>query len=59
MSDKLGKEKHKERHEMLHRYLDELVGDFTTHTSNLLSETTIITLMTWAHEQTKEPAEVM
>ena len=46
--------KHRKRHILLHKYLDELVADFINHTNKLPSETTLMTLMKWSFEQTKE-----
>lgn len=48
--------KHKARREELHKALDELVADFIRHTGGLPSETTVLALMGWSHEQTKKPA---
>lgn len=47
--------KHKKRHELLHKHLDELVADFITHTDNLPSTTTLIEFMQWAYAQTINP----
>ena len=47
--------KHRKRHILLHKYLDELVADFITHTDKLPSETTLMALMEWSYQQTKEP----
>ena len=46
---------HKKRHVELHRSLDELVADFVAQTGRLPSETTIMDLMRWSHEQTIAP----
>lgn len=49
---------HRERHVMLHRYLDELLADYLTHNRTALpSHTPISDLMTWSHQQTIEPTE--
>lgn len=49
------REEHKKRHRQLHRYLDELVGDFIQHTEGLPSKTTVLELMEWSHVQTEDP----
>ncbi len=51
-----GKE-HAERHEELHKMLDELVADFISHTENSLSGTSVYSLMQWSWEQTKAPSK--
>jgi hypothetical protein len=51
-------ETHKERHNSLHKHLDELVADFLSHTKKNLCETTIMELMTWSCEQTKNPTDL-
>lgn len=51
-------EKHKERHLILHKELDELVADFISHTDKLPSTSTIMDLMTWSFEQTKNPTDL-
>jgi archaellum component FlaC len=48
-------ELHKERHKMLHRYLDELVADFIIHTKKTLNETNLLEFMEWSSKQIKEP----
>jgi hypothetical protein len=53
----LTSEEHKERHEMLHRNLDELVADWIAHTRKVPSKSTVLELMEWAHEQTLNPTE--
>lgn len=50
-------EQHKERHELLHKCLDELLADFISHTECLPSKTTILTLLEWSHQQTVSPTE--
>ena len=45
---------HKERHQLLHKMLDELVADFIQETGKLPSETKLIELMDWSYEQTKK-----
>ena len=51
----LAHKEHKQRHEMLHQNLDELVADFIDQTEGLPSETTILELMRWSYEQTLNP----
>lgn len=46
---------HKERHELLHRHLDELIADFIGITGGLPSKTTLTEFMKWSHDQTLEP----
>lgn len=46
---------HKERHKLLHKHLDELLVDWITHTGKLLSNSTVLELLEWAHEQTENP----
>jgi hypothetical protein len=58
------KEQHRKRHEELHRALDELAADWALHNSRptrdgnikLFSNTTIMELMEWSHQQTVDPA---
>ena len=50
-------EQHKERHVFLHNCLDELLADFITHTEHRPSETTILKLLEWSHQQTISPTE--
>ena len=49
----MDKEKHKERHKMLHGYLDELLADFITHTGKRPSETPLLEFLQWSHSQTE------
>lgn len=51
-------EEHKQRHLELHKMLDELGADFIRHTDKLPSKSTIMELMTWSFEQTKNPTEL-
>jgi len=48
-------QEHIERHEELHRMLDELIADFIQHTGKLPSQTSILELMEWSHRQTIKP----
>ena len=52
------KEEHLERHKELHRELDELLADYVYHTKKLFSESTIMELMEWSHQQTQNPTEI-
>jgi hypothetical protein len=54
----LSKEKHQQRHKQLHKVLDELVADFIAHTKKMPSQTSIIELMRWSHEQTENPTKL-
>jgi hypothetical protein len=51
------REEHIKRHKELHQYLDELVGDWMTHTNSLPSEVSIMGLMRWSSLQTTNPTE--
>jgi len=46
---------HKERHQILHRCLDELVADMLMHTNELPSKMTVLELMRWSSLQTISP----
>lgn len=46
---------HRERHELLHRCLDELVADWISQTNNFPSKSTVLQLMDWSAEQTRNP----
>lgn len=58
--------KHIERHKRLHQALDELVADFIMHhrwapgmdRPKLPSNTRVLELMQWSHQQTVDPDEV-
>ena len=53
---KTDKKSHRERHKELHRHLDELVADCIAHNPNFLpSKSTVLDLMEWSCEQTKDP----
>ncbi len=53
--EKMNKELHIKRHQELHKTFDELCADFIKHTNKLLSKTTVMELMKWSFEQTKNP----
>jgi hypothetical protein len=48
---------HRARHRMLHRFLDELVADFTDKSGGMPSKTSLMDFMKWSHEQTVSPTE--
>jgi len=50
-------EQHKKRHEELHKCLDELVADFILHSEKRPSETSVMELMQWSHNQTINPSQ--
>jgi len=49
------KKEHIKIHKELHKNLDKLVADFVYHTAKRLSNTTILELIQWSFEQTKNP----
>lgn len=54
------REEHRARHIELHRAFDELVADWLNHNLTRdchLSNTSIMDLMKWSHQQTIEPTE--
>lgn len=53
----MNKEEHKKRHISLHHSFDELLADYIDHTGNLPSQTTVMDLLKWSHEQTLNPKE--
>ena len=53
----MNKEEHIEHHKKLHASLDELSADHIRHTNKVPSETTLMELMKWSHEQTINPTE--
>lgn len=50
-------DEHRERHVLLHRMFDELLGDFISHTDKLPSQTNLLELAAWSHQQTLDPTE--
>lgn len=48
---------HKERHEMLHKYLVELVADFNNKLPLDAKTATVAQLLVWSKEQTENPTE--
>lgn len=53
----MDRKEHIEKHIMLHKYLDELSADHIRHTGKIPSKTTLMELMGWSYEQTKDPTE--
>jgi len=53
----LSREEHIARHKELHRYLDELVADWITHTGKLPSTSSVFELMMWSSSQIDNPTE--
>lgn len=51
------REEHIERHEKLHKALDELVADWILKTDQRPSERSILELLQWSFQQTKDPGE--
>jgi len=49
------KQEHIKQHKRLHRALDELVADMIINTTMLPSTTSVMELMKWTFEQTKNP----
>jgi len=45
----------KEKHEELHKSLDQLVACFIEQTEKSLSETTVMELIQWSYQQTIDP----
>ena len=52
------KEEHIEKHKLLHKYLDELLGDFILCNRDKHIESPIYDLLKWAYEQTLNPTEL-
>lgn len=48
-------QEHRERHELLHKMFDELAADFIAQMDRRLTDTTLLELLEWSHEQTKHP----
>lgn len=55
----LSPEEHKKRHQLLHKYFDELFADFIRHNPGVVSYTRmpVLDLMDWSHKQTENPTE--
>jgi len=52
---KVTKKEHKQRHEELHKALDELVADWLGNTKNLPSASTVMQLLQWSSKQARKP----
>jgi len=50
-------EEHRARHIELHRWLDELVADWVSHTGKFPSTSTVMELIEWSHKETESPTE--
>ncbi len=48
---------HKDRYLKLHKYLDELIGDWIMNTGKLPSQCTAMDLMEWSYKETTNPTE--
>ena len=48
-------EEHRQKHVELHHSLDILVADWIDQTKSMPSNSTIMELMKWSHEQTHSP----
>lgn len=52
------KQAHTARHKELHNSLDELFADYITqNTGKYPSNTTVLELLQWSYQQTKEPTQ--
>ena len=51
--------RHRERHLLLHRHLDELMADMASETNMRPSKTTITELLEWSYKQTKKGVKTM
>ena len=51
----MNKKEHIKRHKELHKELDELVADFILETGEDLTDSSIMDLIEWSFEQTKNP----
>jgi hypothetical protein len=52
------RDRHIQRHQLLHAVLDELVADFIRHTDRLPMKATVWDLMSWSYQQTMNPTEI-
>lgn len=55
--EKMTTEQHIERHKILHAALDELVADWIVQTGGFPSKNSVLSLMHWSNQQTKDPSE--
>ena len=53
----MNRKEHIRRHLKLHNSLDELSADMIRHTDKLPSKTSVMELMQWSYQQTKNPTE--
>ena len=51
------REGHIKRHKELHKALDELMADMIDHTHKMPSQTTVMEMAEWSHQQTINPTE--
>jgi hypothetical protein len=49
------KKEHKQRHEFLHKVLDELVADWKGNTESRPSSATVMQLLRWSSKQARKP----
>lgn len=54
--EEMTEEEHRQRHQVLHRALDELLADFILHTSEPPLRRPILDLVEWSHQQTIQPS---
>jgi len=55
--NRISKEQHKKRHVMLHKHMDELLGDYIHHTGKWISNSTIWNVIDWSFKQTATPED--
>jgi len=48
-------EQHIQRHKELHKALDELSADYMNQTGKLMSQSSVMDLVEWSHQQTINP----
>lgn len=49
--------RHRERHKILHRNLDELLADFVATTDRMPSKTSLVEFLHWSYQQTLNPTD--
>lgn len=49
---------HKQKHILMHRYLDELLADFIAHSKETPLGKPIRDLLNWSYKQTQNPDEL-
>lgn len=52
------KKEHTDKHIKLHQKLDELIADYISCTNKTLSESSIMDLIQWSYEQTRNPQSI-